>query len=281
VTGFVLVDKPRGPTSFDIVAKVRRAFGVKRVGHAGTLDPGATGLLVIAVGPATRLLRYVQGLTKVYDVTGVLGVRTTSLDADGEIVSRETVDVTPDDVRRAAATFVGQIEQTPPAVSAIKVDGERAYKRAARGEDVEMTPRNVTIEAFDILRVSSDAFDARVTCSTGTYIRTLVADVGEVLGCGAHVAHLRRTAIGDLTVREATRLEKLDEVKLRSVEDTLSHLPRVDIDAEAEALARNGRRIELQAPVGDVLVVGPSGAVGVFESRDGILRPSTVIGTVS
>jgi tRNA pseudouridine55 synthase len=258
---------------------VRRAFGVKRVGHAGTLDPGATGLLVVAIGPATRLLRYVQGLPKVYDVTAVLGVRTSSLDADGEVVSREPVSVTPAQVHEAAAAFVGDINQIPPAVSAIKVGGERAYKRAARGETVELEPRPVTIYAFDVLRVSADAFDARVHCSTGTYIRTLIADVGDRLGCGAHVAHLRRTAIGDLTVRDAVRQEKLGADVVRSVEDTLVHMPRVDVDADRAALARNGRAIEAEAADGEVLVVGPHGAVGVFEAAAGILRPSTVLGT--
>lgn len=280
MTGFVLVDKPRGPTSHDIVATVRRAFSTKRVGHAGTLDPGATGLLVVAVGPATRLLRYIQGLDKTYEVTGVLGVTTTSLDADGEVVDRRPVEVAPADVRAAAARLTGVISQSPPAVSAIKVGGERAYRKAARGEAVELEARTVTVHAFDVLRVTADAFDARVVCSTGTYIRSLVADVGEALGCGAHVAHLRRTAIGHLGVKGAVRPDRLGASALRPVEDVLSHLPRADVEAETEAFARNGRRIEAPAGMsGEVLVVGPSGAVGVFEAADGILRPSTVVGT--
>lgn len=284
MTGFVLVDKPRGPTSHDIVDRARRAFEVKRVGHAGTLDPGATGLLVLAVGPATRLLRYVQGLVKTYDVTGVLGVRTTTLDADGEVVSREQVSIAPAAIKAAASGFLGEISQRPPAVSAINIDGERAYKRVARGEEVELQPRNVTIHSFDVLRAGPDAFDARVVCSTGTYIRSLVADLGDALGVGAHVAHLRRIAIGELNVREAVRADRLDRLGracLRSVEDTLAHLPRVDVDEQTAALARNGRPIEAPAADGDVLVVGPGGAVGVFVARDGILRPSTVLGTAS
>lgn len=281
MTGFVLVDKPRGPTSHDIVAACRRALEIKRIGHAGTLDPGATGLLVVAVGPATRLLRYVQGLPKVYDVTGVLGVRTTTLDADGEEVTRESVDVTPELVRAAAAAFVGEIEQRPPAVSAIKVGGERSYKRAARGEDVVLEKRKVTVHAFDVMRVAPDAFDARVTCSSGTYIRSLVADLGDALGCGAHVAHLRRTAIGDLSVRDAVRPEKVEAAFVRPVEDVLTHLPRVDVDDATAVDAGHGKQIAVPAADGACLVVGPNGAVGVFEARDGILRPSTVIGTAS
>jgi tRNA pseudouridine55 synthase len=278
-TGFVLVDKPRGPTSHDIVDKVRRAFGVRRVGHAGTLDPPASGLLVVAVGPATRLLRFVQGLPKTYEVTGVLGVRTTTLDAAGEIVSRSPVDVTSQQIRDAAMNFVGEIEQVPPAVSAVKVDGERAYKRAARGETVEIRPRRITVYEFEILRTSPDAFDARIVCSSGTYVRSLVADLGDALGCGAHVEHLRRTSIGDLDAKDATQLDKLDPAVLRPVEEVLVHLPRVDIDEEAEAAARNGRAIDGATTTGEHLVVGPHGVVGVFEARDGRLRPVTVLGT--
>lgn len=279
MTGFVLVDKPRGPTSHDVVDRVRRAFGVRRVGHAGTLDPPASGLLVVAVGPATRLLRYVQGLPKTYDVTGVLGIRTSTLDAEGEVLSREPVDVTPDDIRDAAKPFVGEIEQTPPAVSAIKVGGERAYKKVARGETVDLEPRTVTIYSLDILRTSKDAFDARIVCSSGTYVRSLVADIGERIGCGAHVEHLRRVAIGDLDVRDAIHADKLTPDALKPVEDVLGHLPRVDVDAEAERLARNGRPLDIDAATGEVLLVGPGGAVGVFESGAGRLRPVTVLGT--
>jgi tRNA pseudouridine55 synthase len=278
-TGFVLVDKPRGPTSHDIVDKVRRVFGVKRVGHAGTLDPPATGLLVVAVGPATRLLRYVQGLPKTYDVTAVLGVRTSTLDAEGEVLARSDVRVTPEQVREAAARFVGDIEQRPPAVSAVKVGGERAYKKAARGEDVDLEPRAVTVYAFEIRRTSPDAFDARVVCSTGTYVRSLVADLGDALGCGAHVEHLRRVAIGELNATDAVRIDELGPHHLRGVEDVLTHLLRTDVDADMEKLARNGRPVAVHAPDGETLVVGPGGVVGVFEARGGVLKPVTVLGT--
>jgi tRNA pseudouridine55 synthase len=279
VTGFVLVDKPRGPTSHDIVDIVRRAFGVRRVGHAGTLDPPASGLLVVAIGPVTRLLRYVQHLPKTYDVTAVLGVRTTTLDAEGEVVSRCPVDSTPDAVREAASRFVGETRQRPPAVSAVKVGGERAYKRAARGEDVELEPRSVTVHSFEILRTSTDAFDARIVCSSGTYVRSLVADVGDVLGCGAHVEHLRRIAIGELSVRDATKVDRIDVSALRPVEEVLRHIPVVRVDAQATIDARNGKSIEAAASDGEVLLMGPAGPVGVFRARDRRLTPITVLGT--
>jgi tRNA pseudouridine55 synthase len=279
--GFVLVDKPRGPTSHDVVARVRKALGIKRVGHAGTLDPPASGLLVLGIGPATRLLRYVQDLPKTYDVTAQLGIRTTTLDADGEVTSQTDVSVTPDEIKNATSTLVGEIEQVPPAVSAIKVGGERAYKKARRGEEVELEPRKVTVYMFDILRTSPDAFDARIVCSSGTYVRSLVSDLGDHLGCGAHVVALRRTEIGDLTVREATKLDAIDAGSVVSVEEVLRHLPRIDIDEENAKLARNGRTLDTEAPEGDVLLMAPDGAVGVFDSTDGKLRPATVIGQES
>ena len=264
-----------------MIARVRRALNVKRVGHAGTLDPLASGLLIIAVGPATRLLQYVQGLPKTYDVTGVLGVTTTTLDADGEVTSNAEVHVTADEIRAAAVSLTGEIDQVPPAVSAIKVGGERAYKRARRGEDVEMKPRRVTVYSFDILRTSTDAFEARIVCSSGTYIRSLVADVGTKVGCGAHVAHLRRTQIGELSVGDAVKPDDVDATSIRRIEDVLAHLPRLDVDAETAALARNGRRFDAAAPNGETLVVGPDGAIGVFDVRDGLSKPVTVVGATS
>ncbi len=277
--GFLLVDKPRGLTSHDVVARVRKAFEVKRVGHAGTLDPLATGLLVIAIGPATRLLRYVQDLPKTYDVTGVLGVTTTTLDAEGEILQRKPVDASPDDIKRAAAELTGEIEQTPPAVSAIKIGGERAYKRARRGEEVEMPSRRVKVYSFDVRRTSGDAFEARVECSSGTYVRSLVADVGTKLGCGAHVAHLRRVRIGDFDVADAVKAENLDAAAVIPIDRALAHLERFEVDADGAFAARNGRTLEGDVPDGEVLVVGPDGAVAVYEARGGVLRPATVVGT--
>ncbi len=252
---------------------------MKRVGHAGTLDPLASGLLVIAVGPATRLLSYVQGLPKTYDVTGVLGVTTSTLDAQGDVLTRSAVSATPDEIKTAAASFVGEIDQVPPAVSAIKIDGERAYKRARRGEDVAMPTRRVTVFSFDVRRTSADAFEARIECSSGTYIRSLVADVGDRLGCGAHVAHLRRVAIGHLGVQDAVELEDVDPSCVRPIEDVLTHMPRVDVDADTEGRARNGRPFEKEAPDGEALIVGPGGAIGVFEARGGTFRPVTVVAT--
>ena len=277
--GFVLVDKREGPTSHDIVDQVRGALGVKRVGHAGTLDPMASGLLVIGVGPATRLLSYVQRLPKVYETTGRLGVRTTTLDAAGDVVSQSAVDIGADEVVSAAAEFVGEIEQIPPAHSAVKVGGERAYRRARKGERVEIAARRVTVHSFEITRVARDEFDARIECSSGTYVRTLVADLGDRLGCGAHIVALRRTSVGHLRVTDAVPPDRVDEASLLPVEDALAHLPRIDVDEEAAVRAGHGRPIETDRPSFDeVLVCGPDGAIGVFRSAGGVLRPVTVLG---
>jgi tRNA pseudouridine55 synthase len=235
-------------------------------------------LLVIAVGPAARLLQYVQELPKTYEATAQLGVRTTTLDAAGEEVSRTDVDVNPQALREAAAGLVGTIEQVPPAVSAVKVGGERAYRKARRGEPVELPPRTVTVYTFDIPRSSADAFDARIVCSSGTYVRSLVAEVGERLGCGAHVVHLRRIAIGHLSVADAVPLDALEKAELVSPEAALSHLPRVDVDAALAEQARNGRPIPSDATGERVLVRGPDGAVGIFTAVDGQLKPVTVLG---
>jgi tRNA pseudouridine55 synthase len=279
VTGFLLVDKPPGPTSHDVVARVRTLLRIKRVGHAGTLDPLASGLLVVAIGPATRMLSYVQGLPKTYEATARLGIRTTTLDAAGEIVDERAVAVGDPEIVRAAADFVGEIEHVPPAHSAVKVGGERAYERARRGETPELAPRRVTVYRFDITRVENDQFHAMIECSSGTYIRSLIRDVGDRLGCGAHVAALRRTAIGHLSVEEAIRPDHVSAAAVMPVERVLAHLEVTRVDGERARMAGNGRAIDDGGgAAGDVLVCGPHGAIGVFRRSDGLLRPITVLG---
>lgn len=277
--GFLLVDKPEGPSSHDVVAAARRALGVKRVGHAGTLDPPASGLLVLGVGAATRLLSWVQRLEKTYQARGVLGVRTSTLDAAGEVVSTSPVEVTEQALREALGRLVGEIDQTPPAVSAVKVGGERAYKKVLRGETVELQARRVLVYEIDLVDFDPPSFGIRVRCSAGTYVRSLVADVGETLGCGAHVVTLRRTAIGHLRVEDAVVPDAIDPEALMPVAAALAHLPRVDLDAETARRARFGQRVEAAGGPsdGEVLVCGPDGPVGVFRAERGILRPVTVL----
>lgn len=274
--GFLLVDKPAGPTSHDVVAVVRRRLGLRKVGHAGTLDPPATGLVVVGVGAATRLLRFVQRAEKTYETTGVLGVTTTTLDAEGEVVSERTTEAGRDQVEAVLEDFRGEVTQVPPAVSAIKVDGERAYRRAARGEDVVIEPRTITIHELELTDWDPPRFSLRVRCSSGTYIRTLVADVGDRLGCGAHVSALRRTGIGRLDVADAVPVDEVEPGHLRPVEDVVD-LPRIEVSAEDARRAGHGQRLSTEAGAGEVLVVGPGGVVGVFGSDGSELRPVTVL----
>ena len=225
-TGLLLVDKPAGLTSHDVVARARRALGTRKVGHAGTLDPLATGLLTLGVGSATRLLTYLVGLDKTYETTIVLGRGTTTDDSEGDFVGEpaapDVLDaVTDERLAAAVATLTGPIEQVPSAVSAIKVDGRRAYDRVRAGERVELKARAVTIAAFEVLAVrrlpgSADApptieVDARIDCSSGTYIRALARDLGTALGVGGHLRALRRTRVGPFDVADAVSLEQLAE----------------------------------------------------------------------
>ncbi|HVL80714.1 MAG TPA: tRNA pseudouridine(55) synthase TruB [Actinomycetota bacterium] len=275
--GFVLVDKPPGPTSHDVVDAARRRLGTRKVGHAGTLDPPASGLVVLAVGPATRLLRFVQDQAKTYTATGVLGVRTSTLDAAGEVLSRQDPAVTEEQLAEAASRLRGTIQQVPPAVSAIKVGGERAYRRAARGEEVELEARTVTVYELTVTSFDLPRFGVEVTCSAGTYIRSLVADIGESLGCGAHVEALRRTSIGSLSVDDAVPPDGIGPADVLAVDTALRDLRMLDLAADPARRARSGQRLPTDAPPGLVLVRGPDGVVGVFESEDGILRPVTVL----
>lgn len=274
--GFVLVDKPTGITSHGVVARLRRVFGVKRIGHSGTLDPSATGLLICGVGSAARLLDRIKADTKVYVTTGRLGVTTSTLDADGEVTGVGEVpgDI---DLEGVVEGFIGEIEQTPPVISAVKIDGERAYARARRGEEVEMPVRRVRIDSIEILDFTPPEFKLRVTCGTGTYIRSLVADIGEQIGCGAHVRKLRRTAIGAIEVDRAVALDEVTPLDLADPAEVLD-LPVVSVDDETASRARNGQRIQVDGPEGEVLVVSDLGTVGVFNLDAGTLTAVTVLG---
>jgi tRNA pseudouridine55 synthase len=238
--GLLLVDKPSGITSHDAVDTVRRAVGVRKVGHAGTLDPLATGLLLMGVGRATRLLRFLGGLDKEYEGTGRLGERTDTLDADGTVIESSLVASAEDELRAVAAGLVGEIMQRPPAYSAVKVGGRRMYAVAREGGSVEAPPRPVRVDAFEISRYDGRDFDFRVVCSGGTYVRVLVADVGELLGSGAHLLRLRRTRIGDFRVEDASPPDVPDAVL--PLDRAVAHLPSLALDSEEEAIAaRHGR----------------------------------------
>ncbi|MFV0285471.1 MAG: tRNA pseudouridine(55) synthase TruB, partial [Demequina sp.] len=212
--GLVLVDKPAGWTSHDVVGRMRRLAGTRKVGHAGTLDPMATGLLVLGIGKATKLLTYVVGHDKVYEATIRLGQSTVTDDAEGDVTaSADASGVTAAQVAEAIAALTGDIQQVPSAVSAIKIDGQRAYKRVRDGEDVEIPARPVTGHEFAVLAVRREGslldLDVRVDVSSGTYVRALARDLGAALGVGGHLTALRRTSVGDLEVKDAATLDEL------------------------------------------------------------------------
>jgi tRNA pseudouridine55 synthase len=245
------VDKDRGWTSHDVVDRCRRLFGLRRIGHAGTLDPMATGLLVVALGRATRLLRFVQEAPKTYEAVAVFGVGTDSLDADGAVLTREEMSFEDAALRAVAARFVGVIPQVPPMVSAIKVEGRRLYQLARAGVEVERPARPVTIHALAIGEVTPGPYPEvtfRVTCGAGTYVRVLADDMARALGGRAHLIALRRTAIGPHSSRDAATMAVLEEASARNDLDRfvlapaagISHLPAVTADAAIAPGVRNG-----------------------------------------
>jgi tRNA pseudouridine55 synthase len=273
--GLLLVDKPSGMTSHDAVDVVRRSLGTRKVGHAGTLDPMATGLLVLGVGRATRLLRYLGELPKTYAATGRLGEETDTLDGEGEIVRTAPVDVSLAGVERACASLVGESMQTPPAYSAVKVGGRKLYEAARKGEVLEAPARPIRVDAFDVTAFDGRDLEARVTCSGGTYVRVLVADVGRTLGCGAHLVRLRRTTIGSFRVEDA---HPPGAGMLEPVERAVEHLPGVRLDPEEARAASHGRPLGPAGVVGPYAVFDPDNAlVGIYRDEGAMAVPQVIL----
>lgn len=273
--GLLLVDKPSGITSHDVVDVERRRLGTRKVGHAGTLDPMATGLLVLGVGRATRLLRYLGDLPKTYEGTGRLGEETDTLDAEGAVLRRTAVSAMREDCVRACAALVGGSMQTPPAYSAVKVGGRKLYEAARRGEEVVAAPRPIRVDRFEVSGFDPPSFDFVVTCSGGTYVRVLVADVGVALGCGAHLSRLRRTAIGPFEVSEA---RPPGDAEPLPVEAAVRHLPRVDVEAEEATAASHGRILGPTGIAGPHAVFAPDGRlIGVYRDEGAKARPEVVL----
>ena len=279
--GLVVVDKPPGLTSHDVVARVRRLAGTRKVGHAGTLDPMATGVLVLGVDRATRHLGHLMLTEKVYDATIRLGVATTTDDAEGEVVSTHaTDDVDADVVRTELARFVGDIEQVPTAVSAIKVDGKRAYARVRDGEQVELKARPVTIHELVVHDVSLPEVTISVRCSSGTYIRAIARDLGAALGVGGHLTALRRTAVGAFDLSVARTLEALaDDFTVLPIADAArATFATVDLDDTKAADVRVGRPLDLVLPgEGPHAVFAPGGEfLALYEQRGPRAAPVAV-----
>lgn len=297
--GLLVVDKPAGWTSHDVVARVRRLASTRKVGHAGTLDPMATGVLVVGVGRATRLLTYVTGADKDYAATVRLGVTTTTDDAEGETVTRtDASGITRDDLGAQVAALTGDIRQVPSAVSAIKVDGQRAYARVRAGEDVELAARPVRVQRFAVLDVSPGVVDGvpvldvdvEVTCSSGTYVRALARDLGAALGVGGHLTALRRTRVAGYTLAQARTLE---ELAVAPEDEAVPVLPLTDAargvlpvreltEPEARALSYGQGVAAGEEPAGPVAAVGPDDVlVAVVERRGPRLAPVVVFAPAS
>jgi tRNA pseudouridine55 synthase len=274
--GVLLIDKPRGVTSHDVVDAVRRALRTRKVGHAGTLDPMATGLLVLGVGRATRLLRFLGDLSKTYEGTMRLGVETDTLDADGEEVRRREVHVAPETVRTAMASLVGGSLQRPPAYSAVKVGGRKLYEAARAGEPIDAEPRPIVVEAFELLTLDGHDVRFRVVCSGGTYVRVLAADVGVALGCGAHLTELRRTAVGPLEVARATSPD--DPGPPLPLETAVAHLPQLRLDEHEAEAASHGSILAPAAIDGPYAVTTPDGAlIGIYRDDGGKAKPEMIL----
>lgn len=251
--GLLNINKPSGMTSHDVVNAVRRITGIRQVGHTGTLDPLATGVLVVLVGPATRLAQYLSGVDKTYTAVVRLGETTSTYDAEGEILLRRPVTVGCADIEVALAAYHGPLLQTPPMVSAVKVDGKPLYKLARKGQEIERQPRQITIHALTLDACALPEFTLTITCSAGTYIRSLAHDLGEQLGCGAHLVALTRTATGRFDLAQSVTLEQLRALAeadrlaeaLLPPDMAVMALPEITLTPAMESAVRYGQSIEL------------------------------------
>ncbi len=277
--GFLNIDKPQGITSHDVVNRVRRVAGTRKVGHAGTLDPLATGVLIVGVNRATRLIEYIVGQPKTYLTIVRLGQTTNTYDADGDIEQECSVAVSDAELSAALTQFRGEIEQTPPMFSAIKQNGKPLYLLARKGQEVKRKPRRVVIDQLDVVERNENDVTLRVGCSTGTYIRSLAHDLGQVLGCGGHVKMLRRERVGGFSVETATPLDELTAEniasKLHPLEIAVSHLPRFDASEVESAMLRVGKRIERRDDLGELVraYAADGTFLGILRERDENWQP--------
>jgi tRNA pseudouridine55 synthase len=284
--GVLLLDKPSGPTSHDMVSIVRRALRIRRIGHTGTLDPFASGLLLLCIGSATRIAEYLSDVDKRYTARVRLGIATDTDDLTGEVVSEydaSGVDVA--DVEAALAGLRGDILQTPPVYSAKKRGGERAYAAARAGRPVDLQPVPVRIHELTLIHLNRDELEIEVRCGSGTYIRAIARDLGQALGVGGHLTALRRTAVGEFSVDDAVTTDSLQDgqqlrTRLIPPADALSHLPQVAVDEDQVVDLRHGRAVpsEVTVPDAEVVVVTSQAGdlVAMAERRAGFVRPRKV-----
>lgn len=285
--GVLVLDKPAGVGSNAVLQAVKRLYGAAKAGHAGTLDPLASGLLLVMFGEATKFSQLALDADKEYLAQARLGVTTTTADADGEELERKPCTARPEDIEPALAGLRGDLEQVPPMYSALKHAGRPLYALAREGREVPRAPRRIRVHALQLVKFAGDLLDLRVRCSKGTYVRTLVEDIGRALGCGAHLAALRRTRSGGFSIEDAVTLEQLQrdatearDARLLPIERLLTSLPRVDLPAAlAERFAR-GQALRLEdAPAGQCSVYGLQGRLlGLGEGRAaGELHPRRLV----
>ncbi|MFM7014459.1 MAG: tRNA pseudouridine(55) synthase TruB [Actinomycetota bacterium] len=288
-SGIALIDKPSGWTSHDVVAKVRKALGTKKVGHAGTLDPMATGLLVLGINSGTKLLTFLVGADKSYRATIRLGSSTVTDDAEGEIVARASSEalakVSDSDITNAISKLTGEISQRPSSVSAIKVKGERAYDLVRKGEEVELATRKVTVSKFEILNgpLRSDHqidLEVIVDCSSGTYVRALARDLGEILGVGGHLTALRRERVGSYFLENANSIDRLESIELTPLAAAAcAIMPSRTLSMQEVVDLGHGKRITKEQESGLVAGIGPSGKlIAVLEPKGTDLKSVVVFG---
>jgi tRNA pseudouridine55 synthase len=288
--GLVVVDKPGAHTSHDVVARIRRAFGQRRVGHAGTLDPDATGVLVVGLGRATRLLRFTQDADKAYRTQITFGVATSTLDSAGDVLDRVPMPVLREDIESATARFLGEIDQLPPMVSAVKVGGRRLHELARRGEDIERAPRRVRIDRLVLEEFEPGPYPVAtmlVECGSGTYIRSLAADLGAALGGCAHVSSLRRLRVGSFTLDDAHPLEKIQAAPDDSLLPPLAavrslpvlHVSGADARGAAHGVVFPAKLVEGAGEAdGPFAVVDERDALlGVYERHGAALKPAVIV----
>lgn len=276
------MDKPAGPTSHDVVHRVRRVLKTRAVGHTGTLDPFATGLLVVLVGRATRLARFVEAEAKTYLASARLGIATDTDDATGAPLGlpADLSGLSEARVAEAVAGFAGEQQQRPPLYSAKHVDGERSYRLARRGVAVQPAETTVVVRRIELVAYRPPELVFRVTVSAGTYVRALARDLGERLGVGAHLTALRRESIGALRVEDAVRFAEIDPSALRPARAVLGHLRAIELDEPGRAAVVHGRPVPAEADArGDVALLHEGELVAVAHAGDGWLRPSVVLGT--
>lgn len=276
VTGCVVVDKPAGVTSHDVVDMLRRSLGTRKVGHAGTLDPDATGVLVLGIGRGTKLLQFVTGADKTYTGEIVFGKATSTLDAAGDVTGTWDMSPTPEQVAAAAADLTGDIEQIPPMVSAVRIDGKRLHELAREGIEVDRPARPVTVHRYETAPTDDPlVYSLDVHCSSGTYIRSLAADVGAALGGGAHLRNLRRPTVGPFSLDDASPIEGPTVLPLMEM---LRGLPRLDVDVTVADRVRVGQALGPSSGAGQFAIVGPGEELlAVYEVRDGVMVPAKVL----